>query len=67
MSSSTLLIVFSVVFFTYSAYGIKKRYYAYKQHPDYTSISVFWNKVAGMALALILLALHFLGCIPYNE
>ncbi|WP_299778751.1 hypothetical protein [uncultured Formosa sp.] len=67
MKSSTLLVIFCIGFFIYSLVGIKKWYYKYQNDTNYTTISVFYSKIAGIVLSIILISLHFLGLIPYNE
>ncbi len=67
MKSSTLLVIFCIGFFLYSVIGIKKWYYKYKNDTNYTTISVFYNKIAGIILSIILISLHFFGLIPYSE
>ncbi len=67
MKSSDLLIIFCFGFFIYSMLGIRKWYFKYKYDPSYTTISVFYGKIGGIILSIILIALHFLGLIPYNE
>ena len=58
MSSQYLLIIFSLGCIIYFSIGLKKRYYNYKNDPNYSSISVFYSKVAGIILGVIFILLH---------
>lgn len=61
MSSSTLLLIGGIIFVVYFSLGLKKWYYIYKNDPGYTSISVFYSKVAGIILGVIFILLYLFG------
>lgn len=61
MNSSTLLLIFSIGFIGYFSLGLKKSYLYYKNEPGYTSISIFYSKVAGIILGVIFIILYLFG------
>lgn len=63
MSSSTLIILFSIGFIVYFSIRLKKKYYDYKNETDNINIGVFFNSIAGIILGVILLILYLIGFI----
>lgn len=67
MKDSYKFLIFIVVLFILSIYGIKKDYYKYKNDKNPISIKIFYNGIAGITLSIILLILYVLGKIHFND
>src|SRR5690606_28818810 len=63
MSTSTLILLFSIGFIVYFSIGLKKKYYDYKNETDNINIGILFNSIAGIILGVILLTLYLIGLI----
>ena len=67
MKDSHKFLIFIVILFTLSIYGIKKDYHKYKNDKNPITIKIFYNGVAGIIASVIILILYLLGKIHFND
>lgn len=67
MKDSHKFLIFLILLFIFSFYGLKRDYYKYKSDKSPISIKVFFNGVAGIIISIILLILYLLDKIPFND